>query len=259
MKIENDQQLATYKQAGKISTKILGSLRKAIKPGKTALEIDQLADKLCENYGFKPAFKGVGPKNNQYQYTTCIAVNDTVVHGIPDGRKFQQGDVVKVDFGIKYQGLNTDHCFTVGVGTLKPNDHKLVITAKKAIQKAAKLAIAGNRTGDLGYVIQSTANQAGFTVAKEFVGHGIGKGLHDDPQLPAFGQPGQGRALEKGMVLCVEAQILAGDDCVYIADDGWTVKTCDGKKAAMFEYMVVVGQEKPIFLTQTLDWPIIAR
>ncbi|MBD3250143.1 MAG: type I methionyl aminopeptidase [Candidatus Pacebacteria bacterium] len=259
MIIENDQQLAAYQEAGKISTEILDQLRQAVKAGATGLELDQLADKLCAKHQVRPNFKGVGAPANPYQHATCVSVNDTVVHGIPDDRPFEPGDVVKVDFGIEYQGLNTDHCFTVGVGKLKPSDHNLVSTAKKAIEKAASQAVAGNRTGDLGFIIQSTANRAGLTVAKEFVGHGIGSSLHDEPQIPGLGQPNTGQVLKKGMVLCVEAQILAGKDEVYIESDGWTVKTMDGKNAAMFEYMVVVGQKKPIYLTPTQDWGIISR
>ena len=256
MIIKNDAELKQYQQLARISTNILEQLRRAVKIGVTPLVIDALADKLSKKYKVKPNFKGVGPKNNQYQHATCIAVNDTVVHGIPDDRPFEDGDVVKVDFGIEKDGLQTDHCFTVGVGNLSAADEHLIKTAKKAIQTAAKKAIVGSRVGDLGFIIQSIANQNGCTVAKEFVGHGIGHTMHDEPQIPAYGNKGKGQELKKGMVLCVEAQILAGEDDIYFADDGWTVKTCDGSKAAMFEYMVVVQADKPIFLTPTLNWPI---
>ncbi len=259
MIIKDDQTLKDYKQAGKISTEILGQLREKIAVGVTALEVDQLADQLCQDHDVIPNFKGVGQPNNKYQHTTCISVNDTVVHGIPNSRKFQKGDVVKVDFGIEYKGLNTDHCFTVGIGSVKPRDLKLIKSARTGIQAAAKKAVVGNYIGDLGYIMQTEANQQGFTVAKEFVGHGIGWTLHDDPQIPAFGQPRSGKKLKQGMVLCVEAQFLAGGDSVYIEDDGWTVKTIDRANSAMFEYMVVVQEKEPVFLTPTLDWPIISR
>jgi methionyl aminopeptidase len=129
--------------------------------------------------------------------------------------------------------------------------------ARKAIQEAAKKAVVGNKVGDLGYTMQSIVEEAGFSVAKEFVGHGIGRGLHDEPQIPAWGIRNSGRYLEEGMVLCVEAQVMASrSDRLYIDDDGWTVKSDDGAKAAMFEYMVVVKKGKPIFLTPTMDWPL---
>jgi methionyl aminopeptidase len=255
--IKTSQQLAQYQQAAKISTEILEQLRLAIKAGVTALEVDALADRLCKQYKVSPNFKGVGPKKNKYQHATCISVNDTVVHGIPDDRIFKKGDLVKVDFGIEYQGLNTDHCFTVGVEQLSPADEKLVRVAKKAVQKACKKAIVANTTGDLGYTMQTVAETAGFSVVREFIGHGIGHSLHEDPQIPAYGSPRSGTRLIEGQVICVEAQIVAGDRRIRIEKDAWTVKTADGSKAAMFEYMLVVGKKKPIYLTKTLDWPII--
>ncbi len=259
MIIQDKNTLKNYQKAGEISTEILGQLREKIGVGVSALEVEQLADQLCQERGLTPAFKGVGEAHNQYQYITCISINDTVVHGVPNDHKFEKGDVVKVDFGIKYKGLNTDHCFTVGVGSVEPRDLKLIKSAQRGIQAAAKKAVVGNYTGDLGYTMQTEASQQGFTVAKEFVGHGIGRTLHDDPQIPAFGQPRSGKKLKQGMVLCVEAQYLAGGDSVYIENDGWTVKTVDRANSAMFEYMVVVQEEEPVFLTPTLDWPIISR
>ncbi|MEA2056717.1 MAG: type I methionyl aminopeptidase [Patescibacteria group bacterium] len=259
MIIKDKQTLETYKQAGKLSAKILAQLREKIAVGVTPLEVDQLADELCKQHNVEPNFKGVGKVGNTYRHATCISVNDIVVHGIPNSRAFKKGDLVKVDFGIRYEGLNTDHCFTVGVEKVKPRDLKLIKAARDGILAAAKQAIVGNYTGDLGFIMQAEANKHGFTVAKEFVGHGIGLTLHDDPQIPSYGQPQTGSKLKKGMVLCVEAQYLGGDDTVYIDQDGWTVKTLDLANSAMFEYMVVVQEKQPLFLTPTLDWPIISR
>jgi methionine aminopeptidase len=203
MIIKTDQELAAYQAAGKKSTRILRQLFDACKEGVTSAEIDALADELCQKEGVKASFRGVGPKNNRYQWATCISVNDTVV------------------------------------------------------QAAAKKAVVGNRVGDLSHTMQSIVEEAGFSVAKEFVGHGIGRGLHDEPQIPAWGRANAGRPLEEGMVLCVEAQVMASEnDDLYIEDDGWTVKSEDGAKSAMFEYMVVVKRGKPVFLTPTMDWPL---
>ncbi len=257
MIIENKKQLKKYQQAGQLSTNILKQLHQAVRPGVTPLEIDQLAAELCQKHDVVPSFKGAGSANNRYQYATCVSVNDTIVHGIPNQRKFQAGDVVKVDFGLIKDGLQTDHCFTLGLAPLAAEDERLIIASRDAVQEAVKLAVVGNKTGDLGFAIQSLIEQAGFNVAKEFIGHGIGFDMHEDPQLPAFGRQGKGVKLAEGMVLCVEAQVLAGDDRVVFSKDGWTVKTADGKNAAMFEYMVVVGKEKPIILTPTLNWEII--
>ena len=258
MIIRSDKELKQYKEAGKKSTKILRQLFDACKEGVTSAEIDALADKICRAEGVKPSFRGVGPKNNQYKWATCISVNDTVVHGIPDDRPFKKGDLVKVDFGIiDKSGLFTDHCFTKSIGEPNEEDLELMKVTRKAIQAAAKKAIVGNKIGDLSYTMQSIVEAAGFSVAKEFVGHGIGRGLHDEPQIPAWGIPHTGRSLEDGMVLCVEAQVMASEnDDLYIDSDGWTVKSEDGAKAAMFEYMVVVKKGKPVFLTPTMDWPL---
>lgn len=257
MIIKDKKTLATYQQAGQLSSKILNQLRQAIAVGVTPSEIDKLAEKLCTQNHVKPCFKGVGPKNNQYQYTTCISVNDIVLHGIPGDTPFASGDLVKVDFGIEYQGLNTDHCFTVGVENVSAKDQQLLRVAKQAVQKAAYKAKTGNRVGDLSATMFKVAVKAGFDTVKEYVGHGIGYTLHDDPQIPSYGKPHTGPILQEGMVLCVECQVVGGRPDVYTDDDGWTIKTLDGSKAAMFEYMVVVQKNKPLFLTNTLDWPIL--
>ncbi len=258
MFVRTPSDLAKYQRIADVSTEILGQLRESVRIGVTPLAIDELAFELCAKNGGKPNFVGVGSKNNLYTHATCISVNDTILHGIPDEVPLQHGDIIKVDFGFNYQGLNTDHCFTVAVGGfLNEADEKLVKTARKAIQSAAKLAIAGRRVGDLGYAMASTAWDSGFDVVKEFVGHGIGATLHDEPQIPAYGKKGKGEVLQEGMVICVEAQIVAGSDEIYQLEDGWTIKTVDGGKAAMFEYMVVVGKRQPTFLTKTWDWPVV--
>ncbi len=256
MTITNSQELKKYQALAKLSTQILKELYQKVQKGVTPLEVDKLADELCTKHKVKPAFMGVGPTHNPYRFATCISVNDTVVHGIPDARPFNQGDIIKVDFGIQKDGLITDHCFTVGLAPLSSQDEKLIKSAKKAVQNAAKLAVVGNTVGDLGFAQESTVMADGFNVAKGFVGHGIGHTMHDDPQLPAYGQKKSGKVLLEGMALCIESQILAGEDDLYIADDGWSVKTKDKSKAAMFEVMVVVGKSRPFILTHTLDWPI---
>ncbi len=257
MIIHTSQQLAQYQAVAKLSTAILAQLYDVVKPGVTPLEIDALAEKLCQKNQVIPGFKGVGPANNLYRHATCISVNDTVVHGIPNNRPFQPGDIVKVDFGIIKDGLQTDHCFTLGLAPLTKIDDNLIKVSREAVQTAVKLAVVGNTTGDLGFAMQSVIEKGGCNVAKEFIGHGIGHEMHEAPQLPAYGVKGTGRILQEGLVLCVEAQVLAGSADVVFKEDGWTVKTQDGKKAGMFEYMVVVGREKPIVLTPTLDWAVV--
>jgi methionyl aminopeptidase len=257
MIIRSAQELKRYQQAADKSTKILKKLFDATIEGATPQQIDHLADQECQKMGVKPCFKGVGPKNNKYRWATCISVNDTVVHGIPENEVLKKGDLVKVDFGINDRGWITDHCFSKSIGKPKPADQELLAVARKAIIAGAKLAVVGKKTGDIGAQMQEIIEKAGFSVVKEFVGHGVGHSLHDAPQLPAYGQKGTGVDLKEGMVLCVEAQVLGSQsDRVYVADNGWTVKTVDGAKAAMFEYMVMVGKKEAVFLTDTRDWSL---
>lgn len=257
MIIKSPEELTRYQAAADTSTQILHQLFAACQLGTTPLAIDALADQLCAQAGVTPCFKGVGSKRNAYQYATCISVNDTVVHGIPTDVPLKRGDLIKVDFGINDHGLLTDHCFTKAIGEVSEADLHLMKTARKAIQSAARKAVIGNRVGDLGYTMQTIIEAGGASVVKELVGHGIGHTLHDEPQLPGYGRPRSGALLREGMVLCVEAQVIAGkDDRIYQEDDGWTIKSYSGKKSAMFEYMVVVAKGQPIFLTKTWDWPL---
>ncbi|AKM81259.1 MAG: Methionine aminopeptidase [Candidatus Pacebacteria bacterium GW2011_GWF2_38_9] len=257
MTINSDHQLIKYQEIGKKSTEMLWQLWEATIEGATPAQIDDLATRLCQRYNVTSAFKGVGSRKNPYRYVTCINVNDGVVHGIPSTIPLQKGDIVKVDFGIIDEGFYTDHCFTKSIGEPSEEDLLLMKTARRAVQEAARKAIVGNKVGDLGFTMQSVAEKVGFSTVKEFVGHGIGFTMHDEPQIPAWGKIRQGLTLERGQVLCVEAQVIASkDDGVYMDEDGWTIRSESGAKAAMFEYMVVVQEKKPVFLTPTLQWPL---
>ena len=256
--IVSGTQLNTYKEAGKISTQILSEIKESVKEGVFPIEIEDHAQKLCKKYGVKPSFSPVKNSDGPYGYALCLSVNQTVLHGIPSKKEsFSSGDVVKLDFGIIHQGLHTDQCITVGVGSLSKKNRKLIIVTKDSVQTAVSLAVAGNTTGDLGSAMFRGARKNGFNVLKQYIGHGIGLQLHEHPPIPAYGTPGKGAQLKEGMVICIEAQVVAGKDQVYTADDGWSVITSDGKNSAMFEYMVVVGKDEPILLTDTFDWPII--
>lgn len=256
--IVSKNHLQTYRQAGKISTKILEEVMYAVKPGVFPYSLDQLAGKLCEKHQVEPAFAKVGGKNGPYGYAMCISVNDTVVHGIPSQTEaLAAGDVVKLDFGIIHQGLYTDFCVTVGVEKLSKANMKLVRIAKESVLSAVNIARAGLYTGDLGQAMHHTASQHGFDVVKQYIGHGIGESLHDDPPIPAYGRPGSGALLRSGMALCLEAQVVPGSDRVYVADDDWTVKTVDKKNSAMFEYLVIIGDGGAQVLTDTRNWPLV--
>jgi len=257
MIIGSAKELAVYQKGVDLAMKILLQLNQSLQPGILPIDIDQLAFKLCDQYHVKPAFFGTGGKHSTYPHATCISVNDTAVHGIPSRTEpLKPGDIVKIDFGIIYQGFYTDFCVTVGLKQLTPAQTKLIQVAKKAVRESIKQAIPGNTTGHIGSIIHAVAKKSGFDVLKQYTGHGIGKTLHDSPVIPAHGTPGQGELLQPGMVVCLEAQLVTASDQVEVSEDGWSVKTVDHGLVAMFEYMVVV-QDKPLILNPTFDWPIV--
>jgi methionyl aminopeptidase len=258
MVIKTQIEKEKYIKACQLSTEILEKLKDSVKDGVLPIEIDNLAKELCLQNHVKPSFLGVGDPGNKYQYATCISVNDTVVHGIPSKTKpLQKGDIVKVDFGLIKEGFYTDHCFTVGISPVNQENIKLMEVGRKAVWEAAQKAIAGNRVGDISATIQEISSKYGFNVIKEFTGHGIGKTLHEDPQIPSFGTHSTGKLLTEGMVLCIEAQITTGDNRIQYLNDGWTVKLIKENPVVMFEYMVLVQKDKPLILTNTYNWNIV--
>lgn len=250
---------AKMRTAAQVSTNILQQLVAKVAVGVKPIEISQLADELCEQQGVVAAFRGVSGHKNKFSAAMCISVNDGILHGLPNDEPIVEGDLVKLDFGIIKEGYYTDQCVTVGVGEVSAADQALLKIGSLAVQTAAKQAVAGKRTGDLGYTMQTIAETAGYNVLTDYVGHGIGQSLWEFPQIPAYGIPGTGDLLTEGMVICIEAQVVAGNNDVYIDNDGWTVRTQDGSRGVMFEYMVLVGKGKSEILTNTMDWPILVN
>lgn len=243
--------------AVEITTRILRQLYDATKAGVSAADIDELAGKLCAEEGVIPSFYGVDGEYVPFDYNICISVNEVILHGIPHAETiFKPGDIVKLDFGIIYRDTYTDQCVTFILEPAAPQDLKLVEVSRMAVLAGTKQAVPGKRTGDIGHAIYSLVKLAGFDVLKEFIGHGVGDSLHESPEIPAYGQPGKGTELKEGDVICVEAQVVSGSDDIFIGKDGWSVVSSDGKKGAMFEYMVIVGQN-PEILSSTFDWPIV--
>ncbi|MFZ5377000.1 MAG: type I methionyl aminopeptidase [Patescibacteria group bacterium] len=257
MIIKNSKELQEYKQVAQDSTQILRQLYDAVQIGITPLQIDDLAQKLCRVHGAKPAFLGVPGTYSVFQHATCIQVNDVVVHGVPDDRPFADGDLITVDFGIQKNGYTTDHCFTVGLGNVTQENLRLMSQARQTIFKAAQQAVVGKTTGHISHTIETGVEEAGFSVVREYIGHGIGRTLHDDPGIPGYGKAGSGPRLREGEVLCVEAQVNAGSAEVKLDADGWTVRTDDGSNSVMFEFMVVVEKNKPLILTPTQHWELV--
>jgi methionyl aminopeptidase len=246
MIIKSPKQEKRLRKAGEISSDILRELGSNVKEGVTPLDIERLANEKCSEYGVKPSFKTVPG----YDYATCISVNDCILHGIPNDRPFESGDLVKIDFGIIYKGFYTDHCWTWGVGDMSEEDKRLMEGGREATENGCKQAKVGNTTGDISNALRSTAERYGYTTLEEFAGHGIGKNLHDSPDILSFGKPGSGDLLKDGMVVCVECQVTKSND-IYIADNGWDVMSSDGFKGSMYEYMGIVTYDGFIKLTDS--------
>lgn len=254
MIINSQKEENILKEAGEISVNILKQVGKNIKEGITPLELDNIAGELCRKYKVKPNFKKV----EGYHFNTCISVNDVAVHGIPNSIPLKKGDLVSIDFGIVYKGFNTDHCWTWSVGQPSDKNRKLLLAGRKAVENCLPLAITGNYTGDLGYEMERVAKENGFNVLRMFVGHGIGKSLHEEPDIPAYGRKHTGTRLITGMVICIECQVVDDDGNIKIDSDGWSARTSHGGNSVMFEYMVIVDNKYPTVLTNTLDWDFIA-
>ncbi|MCD8484643.1 type I methionyl aminopeptidase [Candidatus Woesebacteria bacterium] len=233
--------------AAHVTAEIVATLGSMVKPGVSAGDLERTAAELCQQHGVTPAFKEVPG----YSYGTCISVNDEVVHSIPyDSKVFAEGDLVSIDFGVKFNGYYSDHCRTFAVGAVSPEHRRLMEVGEAATANAVKLAVAGNRVGDLSHAMQSTAEEAGFSIVTTYVGHGIGRKLHEQPEIPAFGTPGTGPFLKENMVICVECQVCEKDAKLVHERDGWTTRTKDGGYAVMFESMVRVGKKAPEVLSK---------
>jgi methionyl aminopeptidase len=243
MLIKNPEQLNNLRKSGKILAQTLELVAKKVAPGVSAFDLDKLAEENIRKNGGIPAFKNYRSRKNDpaYPASLCVSVNDEVVHGIPTKDKIlQEGDIVGLDLGVVYEGLYTDSAITVAVGRIDDVSARLLKTTKKALDEALAQVKPNARTGDLGHAMEQTAKSAGFSVVRELVGHGVGLSVHEDPEIPCFGKPGQGIKLVEGMVLAIEPMINESGWEVVFADDMWTVLTLDGGRSAHFEHTVVV-------------------
>lgn len=245
VRLKSSEEIELLKENAILVSKTLAEVGKAVKPGVTTKELDSLAEAYIRDNGAVPGFLNY----EGFPYTLCISVNDTVVHGYPSDYTLKEGDIVSVDCGTVYKGYNGDSAYTFPVGEICSEDARLLEVTKSSLCMGAQKAVAGNRIGDIGSTIQTYCEAEGFSVVRELVGHGIGKRLHENPEVPNFGRPGQGKKLAVGMVICIEPMINAGTRHVYVDDNGWSVKTVDGKKSAHFEYMVAIRENGPQILT----------
>lgn len=224
----------------------LAEVANFLKPGVTTLQVDIVAEKFIRDNGAIPSFKNY----KGFPFTCCISVNDAVVHGFPNNETLKEGDIVSVDVGVFMNGYHGDSAYTFALGTLAADAKQLLRVTKESLYKGVEKAIAGNRVGDISYAVQEhTERKYGYGVVRELVGHGLGKQLHEDPQVPNYGKRGTGLKMKEGLVIAIEPMINMGKKEVYYDDDGWTVKTKDGKPAAHYEHTVCVQKNKPDMLS----------
>lgn len=242
--ITNDQrEIEILQEGGKILATVLNLVASKVEPGISAFELDVLAEKEIRNAGAAPSFKGykAHPQGPAFPASLCVSKNDEVVHGLPLKDKIlNEGDIVGLDLGLKFKGLYTDMAITVAVGRIDPNLAKLIAVAKECLTAGLAQAVVGNYTGDIGFAIESTAKKARFAVVKDLVGHGVGKSVHEDPEVPCYGPAKSGTKLVSGMVLAVEPMINARGSHVYFGEDQWTVKTSDGSSSAHMEHTILI-------------------
>jgi methionyl aminopeptidase len=243
LKSESDLQMMSL--AGKILARIMVKLRECITAGVTTAEINSIADELIRQEKVKPAFLGY----KGFPADICVSVNEEIVHGIPGDRKLQESDIVSLDLGINYQGYFSDSAFTVGVGRIEPKAQKLIEVTKKSLTEGIRQARVNNHISDISHSIQRYVESCGFSVVRQFVGHGIGRNLHEDPEVPNFGMPGQGIILKPGMVLAIEPMVNMGGWECEISENGWTAITKDRKPSAHFEHTVAITEKGPKILT----------
>lgn len=243
--IKNSTQIELMRQAGKVVGETLLRLEEMIMPGISTAELDRFAEEFITKQGAKPSFKGYGG----FPGTLCISVNDEVVHGIPGKRILQEGDLVTLDCGAYLNGFHGDAARTFPVGKVSDQAAKLIKVTEESFFKGLEKAAIGNRLTDISYEIQKHVEANGFSVVRDYVGHGIGRDLHEDPEVPNFGKPGRGAKLTAGMVLAIEPMVNIGDFKVKTLKDGWTAVTCDGSLSAQYENTVVILPDGPQLLT----------
>jgi methionyl aminopeptidase len=243
--LKSRAEIEQMRVAGRMVAEILQLLREKAAPGVTTGELDRLAEFECRKRKAKPAFKGYGG----FPFTICASPNEQVVHGFADEIPLKEGDILSIDFGVVYGGFYGDSAITIPVGRIDQEKSLLLQATARSLELGIAAAVAGNRLSDISHAVQSYVEGEGFSVVREFVGHGIGRQLHEAPQIPNFGPAGQGPRLKAGMTLAIEPMINAGASGVKILDDGWTAVTIDGRPSAHFEHTVAITEEGPQILT----------
>ncbi len=238
------------RRANVIVAEVLQELKRRVAPGVTTLDLDAVAEQMTLKKNAIPAFKGYNVGGRIYPRCLCASINNEIVHGIPSNRALKEGDIVGLDYGVIFEGFYGDSAVTVGVGKVSEEAQRLMDVTEQSLYKGIEQLRDGKRLGDLGAAVQRFAESAGFSVVRAFVGHGIGKRLHEEPPVPNYGEPERGLRLKEGMVLAIEPMVNVGGFEVEIKEDGWTAVTKDGSLAAHFEHSVAITKDGPFILSQ---------
>lgn len=244
--IKTQEQIAAMHQAGKLLAACHREIAKRIRPGVTTDEIDRLVEDYLKAHGASAAQKGY----MGYPYATCASINDVICHGMPDDTQLQEGDLVTIDFVVNKDGWLADSAWTYGVGSISEETRRLMETTRASLYAGIRQATVGNRIGHISHAIQQLAESAGFSVVRQFIGHGIGRRIHEDPPVPHFGPPESGEILQEGMVLTIEPMLTTGSWEARIEEDGWTARTVDGSLSAQYEHTIAITREGPLVLTE---------
>ena len=249
--IKSRHEIQQMRDVGQQAAEILLELREHAKPGVTTGQLDEIAARGLKKRGLNSPFLGYAPGGvAPYPAVLCASVNDEIVHGIPGSRELREGDIISLDFGVEHCGWHGDTAVTIAVGEITPEARKLVETTSDALHKGIEQMVAGNRLSDIGHAVESRAKEEKYGVVRQFVGHGIGRQMHEPPQVPNYGRAGRGPRLRTGMVFAIEPMVNLGTDRVKVLDDEWTAVTADGKLSAHFEHTVLITDHGPEVLTR---------
>ena len=246
---KTEEEIDLIRESSLLVAKTLAEIAGLIKPGITTLALDEIAQEFIRDNGGIPAFKGY----NGFPNTLCVSPNDQVVHGIPNGRALKDGDILSVDCGVVMNGYYGDSAFTYEVGEVDVQIKQLLRVTKESLYKGIEMAVSGNRVGDIGYAVQKHAESFGYGVVRELVGHGVGKNLHESPEVPNYGRKGKGILLKEGLVIAIEPMINMGERGIMQHNDGWTITTLDNKPSAHFEHTIVVRKGKAEILSSFVE------
>lgn len=244
--LKSKREIEMMKKAGELLASVHKEIAKMIRPGITTWEIEQFVDDYLKKHGATPEQKGY----KGYEYATCASVNDEICHGFPRQEPLKEGDIVTVDMVVNLNGALADSAWTYAVGNVSEDTEKLLVVTKEALYKGIEQAQVGNRIGDIGHAIQSYVEGEGFSVVRDFIGHGIGASIHEKPDVPHYGLPGKGPRIKEGMVFTIEPMVNEGQYEMKMDDNGWTARTIDGKKSAQYEHTIAITKEGPIILTE---------